>query len=323
MCQAEASIVIHAPDIALADLEPSKFENLIDWPVQLLTDLTIPQPAFKGFGNPPSAANIGALAGGTINGEVFTIGVENVPGGNPANLSSASISSIFQGNYTLWQDLPEVGKAKDPGAGTAITICRRDNGSGTQVTSNATFTGGPECGLAGVPFVPGTTTTIPTPGGVIVNTTTADVLSCLAGAGQAAIGIFGLQGNDPPPAGVTIVNIDGVQPNAHNAAAGYYKYYSETWGENLSGLAAATTMLADAKKNAGLVLFPGNEAVAINAQLNFTSAAPIGFFTLPIAGNGIANTAENVTATPAVPNAAFTDSGDECAIKVPNNVNGG
>jgi hypothetical protein len=327
MCQAEASIVIHAPDIAVADLEPIKFVNDIDWPTKMLTDLAIPQPAFKAFGNPPTSDDISLnLGGGTVNGEVFVVGVANVPGGNPANLSSSSISSIFQGNYKKWQNLPEVGLAKDPGAGTLITICRRDNGSGTQVTTNATFTGGPECGLPGVPFLPGNATAFPNPGKVIVNTTTADVVSCLQAAGQSAIGAFGLQGNDPPAAGIAIPNIDGVEPNAHNAAAGYYKFYSETWAQNLSGIAAANTMIADAKTNAGLVLNPGVEATGPpNANLNFHSAAPIGFFSLPIAGNGIANTVENATGAPGfaaiVPNAVFTDSGEECALKTPNNVN--
>jgi hypothetical protein len=315
MCAVTPSLVNHAPDIALADLEPSKFENAIDWPAQIVTNGLAANPAFKALGNAPSAANIAAITGGsTLNGQVFIIGLGAVPG-NPANLSSASISSIFQGNYTQWGAVPEVGAA---GAGTKITICRRDNGSGTQVTSNATFTGGPECGLPGKKFKEATTAT-PAAGATVLNTATSKITACLTAVG-GSIGIMGLQGN-LGVAGVSYPTIDGVQANAHNSALGTYKYISETWGVNLSGSAAAAQMLADAKSTTGLALFPGKETAALNASGTFTSAAPTGYYTLPIPGNGVANTAANVTASPAVPNAAFTNAGDECALKIQNNIN--
>ncbi|HVN44298.1 MAG TPA: substrate-binding domain-containing protein [Steroidobacteraceae bacterium] len=316
MCAVTPSIVSHAPDIALADLEPSKFENAIDWPAQIVADGLAANPAFKALGNAPSAANIAAITGGsTLNGQVFMIGLGSVPG-NPQNLSSASISSIFQGNYTSWKAVPEVGAAD--AAGTPITICRRDNGSGTQVTSNATFTGGPECGLPGKKFKEATTAT-PTAGKVVLNTATSKIDTCLTSI-AGSIGILGLQGN-LNFAGVVNPTIDGVEANAHNAALGTYKYISETWGVNLSGLGAATTMLADAKTKAGLELYPGKETAALNASGTYHSAAPTGYYTLPIPGNGTSNTAANVTASPAVPNAAFTNGGDECALKIQNNVN--
>lgn len=318
MCAVTPSLVSRAPDIALADLEPTKFENAIDWPVQIVQNgLGINAPAFKALGNAPTAGNIGAInGGGTLNGQVFMIALGGVPS-NPQNLSSSSIASIFQGGYTSWSALPEIGKAGDP-AGTKITICRRDNGSGTQVTSNATFTGGPECGLPGVKFLEANAVGIPNVGKVILRLATSDIQTCVT-AQAGSIGIEGLQGNTGI-AGIVNPTIDGAQANAHNSAAGIYKYYSETWGINLSGLAAATTMLSEAKSNTALGTFPGKETATF-ANGTWTSAAPTGFFSLPIVGNAVANTAENVTLSPGVPNAAFTNNGDQCAVKTPKNVN--
>jgi hypothetical protein len=190
-----------------------------------------------------------------VNGEVFTFVVEptHAPTNGITNLSEQSLRSIFTGQYKTWSEVPEVAAAGLSNASANIVVCRRDHGSGSEVTTSW-FLQGQECGgnnginefgsaIGGpVRLVSANTN----PAGVnevnlaqtgtldgftsnpIENFSTNDIKSCLAANPGVSIGLAVLG----PSGSYTTLKVDGIEANAHNAAFGIYPFYAEDWGYN-------------------------------------------------------------------------------------------
>jgi hypothetical protein len=306
-----AEIVTVAPDIVVADIEPSKFQNPDNWPS---TNIDPSVGIYTALGAAPTADQLAKITGGTtMNGQVFAVITNGVPG-SPANFSRASLQSIFQGAYTTWNQVPEVGAADS--AKTPIVICRRDHGSGTQTAASLLFTG-TECGLTNTFQFAAENTT----GTVIINNTTGQLKTCVnAGAGR--IGFLSVQGNLPGATGFTMPTIDGVAVNAHNAAAGYYPFAFETWAKNASGGALPGLLITRAKSAANLGSQLSTETVTESStthQFAVSSGNPIGYYALPVSGAGNPNTVAGLKVSPGVPTALKTVSGESCTVAAGSN----
>jgi hypothetical protein len=311
-----AEFISVQPDIDVADLEPGKFALADNWPT---AGTNFVAPEFAALGPVPTAKQLTLIkngqGGGQLNGEVFAVITNGVPGGDPTSLSSTSIQSIVQGTYQTWSQVPEVGPASDP-AGTQIILCRRDHGSGTQTFASLTFTG-TECGLPNIGTYQAENGTT-----VIVNGTTGNVKTCVNGH-AGSIGFVGLTGNLP---GATdtfkIEAVDGVAANGHNAAAGYYKYASQTYGANGSvvNAALAKLMLSRSQTVAGLAAALGTETATPGANHLFTVGAgtsPIGYFALPVGTNP--NTVTGLNVSPGVPTAVAGNNSESCTVNAGTN----
>jgi hypothetical protein len=270
------------------------------------------------MGTVPSASQlVTAATGGTVmNGQVFSVIVNNTgPMAGVSSISTASLRSIFTGQYDVWGDVPEVGG----GNTTPITLCRREYGSGTGVAMSVFLTGN-ECGRSAAQIAsivaPGSLTAI------VENTSTGAVRTCVAGAtggiGIASLSIAGTY---------KTLNVDNVEANAHNAANGMYPFSMESWVYNKSAssgasapmIALASTLITNARKSANLTSQIENTAV-LGANGSYTAATRKSNFALPIGGTG--NTPATVAKAASIAAAVIglsTKSGDNC--KVPYNSN--
>jgi hypothetical protein len=236
------------------------------------------------MGTIPSVAGLVALPGATpMNGQVFSVIVNNAgPAAALGNLSYRSLSSIMAGKYDVWGDVPEVGGANV----TPIKLCRREFGSGTQTSASMYFTG-LECGTSSQSFAsilsPGSLTS------VVENASTGAVRTCVQGD-VGAIGVTSLSTNT----NWTTLNIDGVQANAHNAAAGFYDFAFETVVYNratTSGASSpvqnlATSLINNAKRSDRLTSQVETTAVlGANGQWTVPSSRRVAY-ALPIGGTG-------------------------------------
>jgi hypothetical protein len=338
-------IVTKTPDIDVMDLEPAQFGFTDNWPTANLGGS--PAPLYSALGPVPNATNIGNVSsvGGAMNGEVFAIIVNDggtynnttgtSTGGlftDPTNLSSASISAIFQGNYTKWAQLPEIGSAA---GSNAITICRRDHGSGSQISASIFFVGN-ECGVNTNTFVEETAANVAP---VIVNNTTTSMRQCVNNH-PGSIGFLSLTGNVPgvdESDSYALEAVDGVQPNAHNAAAGYYKYATQTFYylAGTSGNAGSTAgsgnstvaqlLVTRAQTTADLQTVLGGETVTKGSTQQFsvstvgTNVGAYGLTGIPGVTN-TSNTTEVNTLT-GVPTALFANGGNTCTVNAGGNSN--
>jgi hypothetical protein len=312
------------PDIAVADLEPAKFHFPYNWANANPTCTT--SPCYAAIGKAPSSSqlnNIGTNSSNTfngqMNGELFAVIVNSVGtpfAGTPVNnLSSNSVAAILQGDYTTWNQVPEVGP-KD--SGTAITVCRRDHGSGSQVAASIFFTG-TECGAFNDGGVLST--------GVSYAGSTSAMRSCV-NATAGAIGYLSVYGNLPgqnESDNYAIVNIDGVQANAHNAAAGYYRYATQTWAyTNDPSTSVANTMITRAEAATDIQQVEGGETVTLgsNGQFTLTTAnTEIGQYEITgLVGSdeGSAAAIDNVS-TASVPISLRSNSGESCTVMAGQN----
>ena len=128
-------------------------------------------------------------------------------------------------------------------AGTAVNLGRRDEGSGTQAGSNATFLGIGCAGSAALADL----TAAPTAAGatetVTVNQTTGAVVSQLSVAGVNAIGIVSRE-NSPTSTGAWgFLKLDGTYPLTANATTGKYDYFTEEFLYCRSGTTAEEAKL--------------------------------------------------------------------------------
>lgn len=124
-----------------------------------------------------------------------------------------------------------------------VGICRRDNGSGTQASSNTFFLDDPSSSAHLSPTV--TFDNLFSGPEAILNTTTGNIEKCfndfqfgtltapadaqgnqVPGAGYA-IGVISTDKNTSGAQGYRFVKIDGVAPTAANVAAGKYEFYEE------------------------------------------------------------------------------------------------
>jgi hypothetical protein len=314
------------PDIMVADLEPAQFTIANNWATgncNATTDTCTGANAglYTAIGSVPSTTAVGNIAPAYMNGEVFGI-IVYPPAGDTAlnNLSSTSVAAILQGDYTKWSEVPEVG-TKD--SGTAITLCRRDHGSGSQVAASLFFTG-QECGLFNDGGVENQGAAH-----VTLNGATSAMRSCVNGT-QGAIGYLSLYGNLPgqnEADSYVVMNIDGVQPNSHNAAAGYYKFSTMTWGllnPNDSSTSVAQTMLTRAQTAADILAAVGGESVTLgsNGQFSLTTAnTEIGYYSVTgIVDTGSASALNNVSSA-SVPVSLRNNEGNSCTVMAGQNTN--
>ena len=320
-------------DILVSDVEPDLF-TADNWPTAN-TDLTLIPTV---LGAAPTATNITAakvVLAPTI-GQVFNVVGNNIPGianNQRINLSSNTVRAILTGQYGTWNQVPE---ANDGTNATPIFVCRRDHGSGTEISASVTFTGN-ECGLAGANPVISQLVTGSAPStsdNFQENASTVDMDTCIA----THNGSIGIRGLTTPSTGRVVFNIDGVEANAHNAAAGAYPYAYEAWvgttgaHTGVPGL-VATKLLNRLQSTTTLALYsnfqetvskatpasPSNLAggtfvVGTNTPRNIYGLQGLG------ANGGGLNTETGASiGTSKVPTALFDRGGNSCLLKTNNN----
>jgi ABC-type phosphate transport system substrate-binding protein len=270
------------------------------------------------------------------NGQVFQIIAHNVPGSadtatTPLSLSSASLRSIFTGQYHSWKQVPEIGALDTVTTtftvgggtftGTPINICRRDHGSGTELSADMAFTGN-SCGLQGAnPILSGTVATynLATPPWVYEAPATPDMKACV----QSANGTIGFVTNSTKDAAFNyrILYVDGFAPSAHNAAAGWYPYAFEinmaATGSGSGDGTSATTLVNDAKNYTKLNISSFQEAGAVAANGGYV-ASTLGssvLYAIPtVDGQSPARTAAQ-WATDLLAEGMFNRNGNSCGVR--------
>lgn len=193
-------------DLGVSDVEPTRFvgEN---W------------PNASALGSQPTNVQFNTITSQTATGTVFGILV------NAAlpvdDLSRQDVASIFTGAYGDWNQVADMANAVDAPSQT-ITVCRREQGSGTQVGASIYFNG-QGCPV-GLPFVEA-------PAGpifgnpVIENGTSTSMSTCVsANAGSIGIQTYTVT----PPTGTKWVTINGKLPGKVAAALGDYDYWYES-----------------------------------------------------------------------------------------------
>ncbi len=104
-----------------------------------------------------------------------------------------------------------------------------------------------------------------------INNATSGMRVCVNGQ-AGSIGFLSLYGNLPAQNETDsyfVENIDGTQPNAHNAAAGYYKYATQTFAQ--SSTTNGALLIKRAATQSTLAGVTGNETVTIGADHRFTA----------------------------------------------------
>ncbi len=326
----------HKSDILTFDVEPTLFSG-DNWPSANSDVTNIPAK----LATAPTAAQLAGITTSNMNEQIFGVIVSNnTPGvgmatGNAAgssqapSLSTNSIRAIFTGQYTYWNQVPEVGSADT--ASTQIVLCRRDHGSGSEIAASLTFTG-VECGVSSNAIA--TTASSGNLNAVIENPTSQDVKNCVQNASSvsglsgavAGIGLVGIGFS----ASYTTVNIDGYQANAHNVAAGLYNMAYEAHAKDNtanSGASADTktvvsALLLDATKQAKLTNFYSETAtqaaVALNPSNQFNVASTPAGYTALQAGNpaSVIGSSFISNKTPVV---LFDRGGNSCTAKSNSN----
>ncbi len=155
------------------------------------------------------------------------------------SLSKASLASIFEGDKTTWEQVPEYGlnshKVSGYGndldaffqggtSGTTIHVCRRRPGSGTQASAQAYYLN-QECGSPSRVFV----TAAGDPGRVEEIESSSKILTDCEDVNAGAIAISGTEKQPGATYGTNwaYVAINGVMPTQENAALGKYTYMFE------------------------------------------------------------------------------------------------
>ena len=253
-------IVNATTDLAVSDLEPAvhRGEN---W-----TGLAL--------GDEPAPGVLETLAKSTGFAQTFGVLVNSaLP---ISSISQQDVASIYAGLYSDWSQVQDQATGL-PLPALPITVCRREQGSGTQAVA-AVFFLQQSCGKSSEPFV--VAPAGPNGNPVIENGTTTTLEVC-TGTTAGAIGpnIF----KTPAPTGTKYLAIDGVSPSKVNAARGTYRYWSETSFAKRPGLAGDPNALADlliarARAVAGI---PGTSASAF-AVPGVSGNTPV----LPVAAAG-------------------------------------
>jgi hypothetical protein len=312
-------------DIGVSDAEPPLWASPDNWPLTSASGLSYPVLGDAITQAQPTAAQLSTLASSftQLNGQVFTVIVNNsAPLNTLTNLSSASLRSIFVGKYTNWGQVAEVGSA---GSGTPITICRRDHGSGTQVTASLNYTGN-ECGQSVGTFVRLANGSVARALGslksnqVLENATTNDLTACVTST-TGAIGIRSLSAATT----YTTLKIDGVEANAHNAASGVYPTGYDIQfhkGSTATGGNAdlVTAILTDAQTIAALPAEGGSLSSGLVWSMGgaFNSQGGKANYGGQYDGGGSAKPSitSNWGITSSAPEALYNQAGTSCNIKI-------
>jgi len=206
--------------------------------------------------------------------------------------------------------VPEVGG----GNTTPIKVCRREQGSGTQVAASVFFTGF-ECGYSTTPIVSTAAPLVLGAANVSEETSTGNVRTCVQGT-TGAIGFTSLSTN----AGWTTLNIDGVQANAHNAATGMYDWAFEDVVYNQATVAGASQ---GARDLAALFITNARKATTLTSQIeatavqgadgSWTATTRRSNYALPFLGVNTKSVANASTLTQAVTSLGLRN-GDNCKV---------
>ncbi|HVY23175.1 MAG TPA: hypothetical protein VG962_07470 [Steroidobacteraceae bacterium] len=209
--------------LGISDVEPAQFIGG-NWPSGTLLGV---QPT------PAQLANITNIQSAIA--QVFAIYVnKSVTGGSSTtvSISKQSLTSIFNGFYTDWSQVPKADGSGFFSAG-AINVCNRDVGSGTRAGAGIYFEG---VGCSTAPYQLISTPTI--------NASTGAEISCIGGT-AGSVGYANIQnlpvsagGTSALPANTSIVWIDGVEPSPLTAATGNYDYWFEATFNSGSALAS-------------------------------------------------------------------------------------
>jgi hypothetical protein len=214
------NIVKDTTELGVSDVEPSKFVG-DNWPGGF-------------FGAAPTAAQLANITSiKPVTGQVFAIYVNSSVSATPISLSKAAVAAILEGSATDWSAVPKLdGSGFVSATSSPITVCNRDKGSGTRAGVGFFFTGY-GCTPSGVALVVSS---------LAINASGGSETTCIAG-GAGRIGYLGFSGATDP-AGMVHVNIDGIAPNLHDAAAGGYGYWFEATFNNGTALTGNDALLA-------------------------------------------------------------------------------
>lgn len=296
-------------DVVVLDMELKNWAFSQNWQSNTAFGLTA-----------PTSAELAAVttAATVVNGQIFSVIANNSsPIAAKGNISKESLKAIATGVYDKWGDVPEVGG----GDTTQIKFCRRDAGSGTQVAASVFLTGF-ECGRSSTTFVTAASPGALGAGNVTEETSTGNVRTCVQGT-TGAIGITSLSTS----ANYATLNIDGVEPNAHNAANGFYTFAFEdivynssaTSGASTAAQAVATTFIGNARKVAGLSSQIESTATK-GANGQYTATTKKAYYALPILGVNTKNVANAASTTAAVVALGYR-GGDNCKTFFNSNTN--
>ena len=241
---ADQNLVKRSVDLSVSDLEPKFFAGA-NYPSSGVF-AGVPAGSRQGLLN---ALNPAAQVGF---GQVFGVLVNNVATGAAGNgsaaataspfngqtnpvLSREAITGIFNGTYRNWNQVPTVTGGRVSASSLTIRVCRREPGSGTQVSANQYFLGTTQC----APPTPlgsfvtdngdadditnGATAYIADTNGVIERGTGGDLNACVGGLA----GGIGISVANAAPANTTFVAINNSVPSRNSAAVGQYDYWYE------------------------------------------------------------------------------------------------
>lgn len=222
----------HLPDWGLSDVNPKALsgENWVD--------------ATSGAGalgvSAPTYSNITATTVQML-GQTFSVVInKNGPAGGVSSLRKQDLTAIFSGSAGDWSQLGDPVTRAPFGTG-AITVCRRDPGSGTQTTVSSFFNAA-GCSPASYAFV-ASTSTFPTISGVTQNNSTGNMLDCVNN-NSGAIGFAVLDSGQTQMTNnggnVKVIGYDDVTPSKTNAANGSYQLYAEASSTIRPSLGAGT-----------------------------------------------------------------------------------
>jgi hypothetical protein len=192
-------------DLGVSDVEPARFvgEN---W------------PSASALGSQPTTAQIGAISSQTATGTVFGILVNSTLAVD--DLSRQDVASIFTGTYGDWGQVADATNGVD--ASGPITVCRREQGSGTQVGASIYFNS-QGCPV-GLPFVEQPAG--PIFGNTVVENGTSTTMNTCVSTNTGSIGIQTYTAT--APTGTKWVTINGKLPGKVAAALGDYDYWFES-----------------------------------------------------------------------------------------------
>jgi hypothetical protein len=245
---AENNLVKDSVDLGVSDEEP-KMYGFPNFPTSTVFPTasnsarqallnTLNAAAIVGFGQTFGIVVNSTGAGQAGNGVTTTVATPfaafSSSSGTQPVLSRQAIAGIFNGTFTNWNQVPTVtgGTVITSPSSLTIRVCRREQGSGTQVGANQYFLGVPQCGNTLGNFrTDGTGDSDITPAtlvndtdGVIEMGTSADLNTCVA----TLAGSIGLVVGNAAATGTNYVSINGMGfPTREKAAIGNYDYYYE------------------------------------------------------------------------------------------------
>jgi len=264
--------------LGISDVEPNQFQGSDNWPSGTV------------LSNPPSQAELDSIDSvNGVNGVVFGIYVHAGVSATPIALSRQSLTSIFSGLYSDWNQVPKYDGSGFVTAGTLpIKLCRREIGSGTHA-GTAIYFNGAGCSSAAYGFA---ASSLP------ANNSSGAELTCITG-NPGAIGYATLAATT-----ATLINLDGVVPNRTNAALGNYGF----WLENTFNV--KTSVMAPTSN-------PGRLAQTMQNRLRNAASIPtasLNTIGLPIGSNSI-----NLPVSATNPVAIGLRGGNSCFAPVGQN----